>query len=184
MENCSIPGCSRIIYYRSVAKCKICYHRDYHLANKEKHNKRSLEQGYKYRDKTRARDELRKNDLEWKRQKAAYDQSYRDLNRERLTINHRHTTAHRRAKKLQATPLWVDRKALKQIYDNCPKGMHVDHIVPLVNKDVCGLHVPWNLQYLTPKDNASKGNKFNGSFQINSRTEIGINSCDRGKKAA
>ena len=69
--------------------------------------------------------------------------------------------AKRRAFKLNATPKFADLNKIKLIYKNCPKGYHVDHIVPLQGKTVCGLHVEWNLQYLTPSENLFKTNKLN-----------------------
>jgi hypothetical protein len=71
--------------------------------------------------------------------------------------------ANRRAAKLERTPKWLttdQRNQMKEIYKNCPEEHDVDHIVPLQGKNVSGLHVPWNLQYLTSKENRKKGNKF------------------------
>jgi hypothetical protein len=71
--------------------------------------------------------------------------------------------AHARARKeryRRATPPWVTARAVKDIYAACPEGHHVDHIVPLKHKLVCGLHVPENLQHLPAADNLAKSNKF------------------------
>lgn len=64
-----------------------------------------------------------------------------------------------RAAKSLATPLWADKNKITEIYTNCPKGFHVDHIYPLNSTWVCGLHVENNLQYLTAQQNMSKGNR-------------------------
>jgi hypothetical protein len=73
-------------------------------------------------------------------------------------------TAMYRARRRMATPAWLSDKQIeeiKQIYIHRPEGHCVDHIVPIGGENVCGLHVPWNLQYLPEYQNESKGNKFN-----------------------
>lgn len=75
--------------------------------------------------------------------------------------------ARRRAALIKAAPPWVNKEQIETIYKRCQEltlnsGIlhHVDHIVPLKNKIVCGLHVPWNLQILTAEENLKKRNKF------------------------
>ncbi len=62
--------------------------------------------------------------------------------------------------RFNAMPKWANYKVIKEIYASCPIGYHVDHIVPLQNDLVCGLHCEFNLQHLSAQDNLSKGNKF------------------------
>lgn len=45
-------------------------------------------------------------------------------------------------------------------YENRTSGEQVDHQIPLNHPLVCGLHVPWNFQYLTEEANQLKSNKW------------------------
>lgn len=78
--------------------------------------------------------------------------------------------AKRRAAKLKALPKWLtkaEHEQIKELY-TCAQMFklytgeeyHVDHIVPLQGENVCGLHVPWNLQVIPAKENLSKSNKL------------------------
>lgn len=72
----------------------------------------------------------------------------------------RAASAKKRAIIKQRTVPWADMGRIKEFYRNCPEGMVVDHIVPLKGKNVSGLHVHTNLQYLTPKENGVKSNRY------------------------
>ena len=65
-----------------------------------------------------------------------------------------------RANKSNATPQWADLDKIKKIYAECNDGYHVDHIVPINSKLVCGLHCEFNLQYLGALENIVKGNRY------------------------
>jgi len=65
-----------------------------------------------------------------------------------------------RASIIQAMPAWANQEKIKQVYKERPDGYHVDHIVPLQGKLVCGLHCEFNLQYLPASENLSKGSRF------------------------
>lgn len=78
-----------------------------------------------------------------------------------------HESASRRCSQLSATPSFSDKEKIKEIYrESVRKTLetgvkhHVDHIVPLRGKNVCGLHVDWNLQVLTAQENIRKSNSF------------------------
>lgn len=75
--------------------------------------------------------------------------------------------AKRRAQKKQAIPPWFEKEAVEALYKQCKlksiqegKNYHVDHIIPINNTDVCGLHCLDNLQILTAEENMSKSNKL------------------------
>ena len=134
----------------------------YRLKNKEKIKKRTKEYELKNKKKIALRRKLQRiRDCEqYKKISKEAKKRYRENNKERYTLLNREQCAKRRAKLLKAIPKFANLNKIKKIYKNCPKGYHVDHIIPLNNPIVCGLHVEWNLQYLSAKDNCSKGNKL------------------------
>ena len=138
------------------------YQKEYSLKNKE--SKRL----YNLKNKEKQKQNYLKNKEQIKeRSKLYYLNNKKKINEHsklyRLNNPHIHNalSAKRRAVKLKATPTFANLEKIKSIYKNCPAGYVVDHIVPLQGKTVCGLHVEWNLQYLTPSENLFKLNKFN-----------------------
>jgi 5-methylcytosine-specific restriction endonuclease McrA len=69
----------------------------------------------------------------------------------------REVSANYRARVRNQTPDDVDRAAIREFYASCPEGHEVDHIIPISRG---GLHTLSNLQYLTVRENRSKGNKL------------------------
>lgn len=97
-----------------------------------------------------------------KDKRRSYQETYRINNRPL----HAAKEARRRFTKNNATPSWLteeDYHNIQKIYDYANSlGYHVDHIIPLKNNSVCGLHVPWNLQAIPATENLKKYNKYKG----------------------
>lgn len=75
--------------------------------------------------------------------------------------------AARRGAQRAATPAWIDIDAIRMVYVEAARiteetGVlhHVDHIVPLKSKIVCGLHAVSNLRVISAFDNQSKSNRY------------------------
>lgn len=94
---------------------------------------------------------------------ADYDRKYRRLNRPKIL----RIGAKRRAAKAGATVAWANMENIEGFYVEAQRltketgiAYHVDHIVPLISKLVCGLHCEANLQVITAFENISKLNRY------------------------
>ena len=170
--------------YSPVCKvCKKAYNKKYYEENKSQ----IMEQKRKYYSEnqeamlSQKKEYYNSNkDLILKKVK-----TYRKNNKQKISElkskyqrENRHKTnrvgADKRARKRNATPSWltaVHKEEMNNLYWLAQdlraisgEDYHVDHIVPLAGKDVCGLHVPWNLQVLPSDINISKGNRYDGSI--------------------
>jgi chromatin segregation and condensation protein Rec8/ScpA/Scc1 (kleisin family) len=187
--HCGISDCNSP--YEARGFCKAHYKQDYARRNQQKlkddriarkaktdpeKTKEYFRQHYQ-RNKDRVKANTKKYKEarpEWNR---AYKRAYREKNLDRLREKNREhykanshvykVRAVERMKKVaRAIPAWVsdiERAQIRQFYANCPPGYHVDHIIPLQGKNVSGLHVLSNLQYLPAVENLRKGNRYEAS---------------------
>ncbi len=139
--------------------CKVCRYensREYIRRNPEK--RKEVERNWETKNKKKRS----KQHGKWKLNNPEKVKEHRRKVQKKRTEKGltRAAKAKRRAALLQRTPLWANLEEIKRIYQKCPKGMVVDHIIPLQGKKISGLHVASNLQYLTVSENSRKWNKY------------------------
>jgi hypothetical protein len=137
----------------------------YHAENREKVSIKNREWGLKNPEKRKAAtrnwreantDRMKAIKAAWRKRKAG------DVNEMQMR---------RHADKMKRTPRWVDREALCLIYRAAKLARttwpeldpEVDHVIPLRNPVVSGLHVHNNLQILSGNQNRAKSNQFQGA---------------------
>jgi hypothetical protein len=159
-------------HYQTCRRCRQLQSYAWAAKNKDKHNasqrkwrKKNPDREWKLRNPEKARESLNKAAREWVKRNPEYHRNHYLANKAMYVANR----ARRRALQDSATPNWltaVNKAQIQEMYDiakaremQTSVEYHVDHIIPINGKSVSGLHVPWNLQVITAKENLRKGNK-------------------------
>jgi hypothetical protein len=122
-------------------------HKKYYKENRKRILKRS--RAYHNTHKDQKRKYYKSHQKEILANKRRYGKEHPEL------ISLRNLETHK--KRSLRIPKW-GQDGIKEFYLNCPSTKVVDHIIPLQGSKVSGLHVSWNLQYLTPQQNNRKKN--------------------------
>ena len=180
MKNCN--KCNEIKPYEMFTKeksvsdgfsrwCKPCKkeHKDaWYVRNAESECKKAMQYHYENYDKNK--EKISERVIKWQREnKEKYAEKskrcYEKTKDKRFAY-----AAFKRATKRNAVPKWISGQLKQEIQKfyvearlktrDTGTKYEVDHIVPLMGKEVCGLHVPWNLRVITQFENRSKQNRF------------------------
>ena len=161
-------------------KRKAFYYRHRERLNEERRDKWANDEGFRNKMKAMQADyikrteyynsETRKRWLDNNKDKLS---EYGKRSRERHAGSAKYLGYLYRRRKRAAMPAWTDRDAIKAMYAKMARmnrlagrdkpglcAFHVDHIIPLHNDNVCGLHVPENLRIVRASDNIRKSNKW------------------------
>lgn len=158
----------------SQSRCKECAKANVLAYQKEHPEKKAASDkryGAKTKDKQRERSARRRkeNPDYWREYAAKYRKQWREANPEQEAVtqkryrqNNAATVAERQTQygRIKRKPLpWADRDKMRIVYAKAKEyGLEVDHIVPIRNKLVSGLHVWNNLQLLAGDENRRKKN--------------------------
>ena len=170
-------GCqakARKIWYDNNKEKSAAYSKIYREINagKLKVPTKEYSQNYQrqYREKNRER--LRKRDAEYnKKNKEKMRAYYLDWYSKNRHLVVEESVRYREAKS-RNTPCWITESHVAQmrsiyfdrqiVSEQSGLMHHVDHIIPLRGKNVCGLHVPWNMRIIPASENVRKSNRLMG----------------------
>ena len=151
-------------------KCNAEGGKKYYAANKETIARKAKK--YRVKNKEAIASYTKKYQAENKEAIASYYKKYCAANKGRVAAKNKKYRAenmahyaqlekYRNVQKLRAVPAWFEKAAVELVYAKAQEwDMHVDHIIPLQSKTVCGLHCHANLQLLDGSLNQSKSNHY------------------------
>ena len=151
-------------------QCKACQKERY-LANREKRIQQVIQRAAQFKPEKAKYDRIRRVEK---------FSELREYEKFRASLPHRQAlrnqiTAKRRAQLRNATADWdreFDDLIFKEAF-NLAKireeltgfKWHVDHVIPLTNPQVCGLHCGYNISVIPARVNILKSNKFEPHFE-------------------
>ena len=167
-----------------ASHCKECarlYGINYRAENKEKIA--LIDKAYKLKNKEKialkTKEYIKNNPLSesQKLARSAATKKHRDGNKGKIYLSTKEyrrnnrgkraaAKAKYRARKMRATPSWVNAKKIETIYINADflrksgVDVQVDHAIPLQGKLVSGLHVESNLKIISAHENRVKHNSY------------------------
>jgi hypothetical protein len=154
---------------KTKGSCVECMKEDWAIDNKKRSEKPKSEAskaaGKRYYEKNKETVKARAN-ARPKDEVGQYKRKYKEANPELYKA----LVSVRKRRHRSATPKWItpeQKLAIRQLYLQAMQLTKmtgeryvVDHIVPLISDEVCGLHVPWNLRVITQEENLKKSNKL------------------------
>jgi len=164
-------ACSRghIALRKTKGSCVECVKEDWKTDNEKRKEKpkseAAKEAGRRYYERNKdaviARANTRSNEDK---------RTYKDRHKEKYPEYYNALNNVRKRRHKNATPPWITKEqkvAMRELYLSAAELTKltgeryvVDHIIPLISPEVCGLHVPWNLRVITQEENLKKSNKL------------------------